>query len=413
MNLNYIKLILVIQLGSLCAFNAGRSKRSYNSCQERIEGLVKLRALYSVGARASNSYRGEIKAITETALRYALILTGPLAQIVVGFLIPAAPGPNCQLELDAIFGEIEKVSKQVEGLEFLIECEFVKSRFYELRLRIETLSDVIRTKNKQNIRCHCNDRSEGLRKIISAFKYFLGEMKQLNTMIRTCAKYESELVKMWAHEMTQISKSITTFVLICDAVNERNNTFDTNIFAQEVKSIVDYAAIELVYQFMNDNSSVGLQSKVREHTRNADTASDLTDVLNKKYAFLDWDALVMPKYGFLKRYWYGISNENAMPWTGRSINCGAIYYGPDEEAKSAVVAWSAKEFHSRPSKNIENLDWSFLKGRSTFCQYWNCGVYIGICGSRPTRADYFANNIHAQYFNVKDEFIFFSGVSKQ
>ena len=108
--------------------------------------------------------------------------------------------------------------------------------------------------------------------------------------------YESNQVKIWAHEMTQISKSITTFVID----NERNNIFDTNLFAQQVRDIVNYAAIELVWEFMSDNSSIGLQSMVNEHAKYAETATVLTDVLNRKYAFLDWDVLLMPKYGLIE-----------------------------------------------------------------------------------------------------------------
>ena len=118
-------------------------------------------------------------------------------------------------------------------------------------------------------------------------------------------------------------------------------TYLTNLFAQQVRDIVNYAAIELVWKFMSDNSSIGLQSMVNEHAKYAETATVLTDVLNRKYAFLDWDVLLMPKYGLLKRYWHGISNENVLPWTGRSDYCGAIFYDHAEDAaKSAIVAWT-------------------------------------------------------------------------
>ncbi len=303
----------------------------------------------------------KVAKITGTLTKYATAFTAIGPFIVENFLADPRICP-IQRKLDTIFDEIRKISVQVDGLGFLIECEFVKHRFDLLRLKLEKLNDVINYKNKLNIRCRCNNVGSGLQDIFTELKYFLRE-GEISNLYRSCAKYESDKIRMWVYEIVQISKAIITFVPICDSVNSRNTTFNTVEFAREVETIVNQAVTKLAPLFVRDNSNIGLRSTVKYHTTNARSAKELMDTLKEKYSFFDWDAVFVHDNSWrLERWVHWRSHLKREARVGiETNNCGSVFYNEDEVGTNAVVAWSPVELRKTPiSSRIESYTGNFF-----------------------------------------------------
>ncbi len=98
--------------------------------------------------------------------------------IIVDILLANSHPVNCELEkkLDAIQNKIQQVSIQGDSLGFLVECGFVKNRLDQLRFKIEKLNDVIKSRNKQNIRFMCNNVGTSLQDIITELMYSHGSI---------------------------------------------------------------------------------------------------------------------------------------------------------------------------------------------------------------------------------------------
>lgn len=177
---------------------------------------------------------------------------------------------NCKLmkKLDEIHNAIKKVSLQVENVEFLIECEGVKSNWRKIAEKISKLNDVIKSGQKSSIRKFCGSPSDGIQDIKSSFEFFIKE-DDASKLFKSCAKYESDNIYTWVEKISDIATEIIYIITFCDYANDINRKFDSVKYSKEIKKIVEYASTDLVLKnFKEDTGRFGLIEAVKEYTKN-------------------------------------------------------------------------------------------------------------------------------------------------